>query len=79
LTFDRWLTLGGLIQDHGLNPAQRFIVMKEPGSRDYIVLDGNRRLVAMKAVESPEALLLGATERFLMETYGMKLRLLCSS
>lgn len=49
------LALAKHIQDHGLNPAQRFIVMKESGSRDYIVLDGNRRLVAMKAVESPGA------------------------
>lgn len=43
------------IEQHGLNPAQRFIVMQDPDRRDYIVLDGNRRLVAMKAVETPDA------------------------
>lgn len=39
------------IADHGLNPAQRFIVI--PKGMDFVVLDGNRRLSAIKALESP--------------------------
>lgn len=51
----RLIALAKHIAEHGLNPAQRFIVMRESGSRDYVVLDGNRRLVALKAVETPAA------------------------
>jgi hypothetical protein len=51
----RLIALAKHIEAHGLYPAQRFIVMKEDASRDYVVLDGNRRLVALKAVETPAA------------------------
>jgi hypothetical protein len=36
---------------HGLNPAQKFLVTKK--GKNYIVLDGNRRLVALRLLERP--------------------------
>jgi hypothetical protein len=41
------------IGKHGLNPAQRFIVIPDDENQ-YIVLDGNRRLTALKVLENPE-------------------------
>jgi hypothetical protein len=38
---------------HGLNPTQRFIVI-EDDPNSYIVLDGNRRLTALRALEHPD-------------------------
>ena len=40
------------IVEHGLNPSQLFVVM--PAGEQYVVLDGNRRLAALKALEEPE-------------------------
>ncbi len=50
------LSLAKHVAENGLNPAQRFIVIPEgdPGE-DYVVLDGNRRLVALMALETPTA------------------------
>jgi hypothetical protein len=39
------------IAKYGLNPAQRFIVI--PNGRDFVVLDGNRRLTALRALDTP--------------------------
>ena len=48
----KFLAIVQHIHDHGLNPADSFIVTRE--NRDtYTVLDGNRRLTAIKALESP--------------------------
>ena len=38
---------------HGLDPSDLFIVM-EVGNKRYVVLDGNRRVTALKALENPE-------------------------
>ena len=47
------LSLAAHVAANGLNPAQRFIVI--PRGEDYVVLDGNRRLSALKALETPAA------------------------
>lgn len=41
------------ITEHGLDPSDLFIVMRGEGKR-YVVLDGNRRATALKALENPE-------------------------
>lgn len=41
------------IRQHGLNPAQRFIVIPDDDAQ-FIVLDANRRLTALRALEQPE-------------------------
>ncbi len=46
------LALATDIVDHGLDPSDLFIVMKE-GQQRYVVLDGNRRATALKALASP--------------------------
>ena len=38
---------------HGLDPSDLFIVMEVENNR-YVVLDGNRRATALKALENPE-------------------------
>ncbi len=48
------LSLAAHIAGNGLNPAQRFIVI--PKGKDFVVLDGNRRLSAMKALDTPSAI-----------------------
>jgi len=56
------LALAKDIVNHGLNPSELSIVMPHEGDpRRYVVLEGNRRLAALKALESPE-LLVGAVE-----------------
>ena len=41
------------IVEYGLDPSDLFIVM-EVGNKRYVVLDGNRRMTALKALQSPE-------------------------
>ena len=41
------------IVDHGLDPSDLFIVM-ELENRRYVVLDGNRRVTALKTLENPD-------------------------
>lgn len=42
---------------HGLSPIEITMVMRKPGQQErYIVLEGNRRLVAIRALERPEVL-----------------------
>lgn len=48
---NRLLVLAADIVNHGLDPSDLFIVMKE--NQRYIVLDGNRRATALKALASP--------------------------
>ncbi len=43
------------IHRHGLSPALRFIVMEKPDGR-YAVLDGNRRLAALRLLRTPDLL-----------------------
>ena len=45
------------IVDHGLNPSDLMIVVPFGGDESrYVVLDGNRRLTALRALENPELL-----------------------
>lgn len=44
------------IVDYGLNPSDLPIVMPNKGDSRYIVLEGNRRLVALKSLENPDIL-----------------------
>jgi len=51
----RLVALARHIAAHGLSPAQRFLVVADDDNEDeFVVLDGNRRLVALKALEHPE-------------------------
>lgn len=44
------------IRDHGLDPGDAFYVIEEEGFEDYIVVDGNRRLAALKVLRQPDLL-----------------------
>ena len=45
------------IVDYGLNPSDLFIVMQLEGDQNrYVVLDGNRRLTAVRSLENPDLL-----------------------
>ena len=49
-------TMAGDIVDHGLDPSTMPIVVRLSGSPTrYLVLEGNRRLAAIRALESPES------------------------
>jgi hypothetical protein len=53
---------------HGLNPTELSIVMPyEDDLHRYVVLEGNRRLVALKALENPEVLVDAVTKGVLTE------------
>jgi hypothetical protein len=41
------------ISQHGLNPAQRFVVIPDDVNQ-YNVMDGNRRFTALRALENPD-------------------------
>ena len=43
------------IHENGLHPAHRLIVLSQPGQR-YVVLDGNRRLAALRLIADPNLL-----------------------
>jgi hypothetical protein len=47
------LTLCKHIAHHGLSPAQRFIVIPDDDNQ-FIVLDANRRLTALRVLENPD-------------------------
>src|SRR5438105_15852518 len=47
------LALAKDIALYGLNPAQRFMVIPDDDTH-FIVLDANRRLTAIRALENPE-------------------------
>jgi len=53
----RLLTLAKDILQNGLNPSELSIVMpfQEDGTR-YVVIEGNRRIAALKALENPDVL-----------------------
>lgn len=44
------------IRDHGLDPGDAFYIIAEEGFEDYIVVDGNRRLSALKVLREPNLL-----------------------
>jgi hypothetical protein len=46
------------IVNNGMSPAHRMLVMKSPGkgTTDYIVMDGNRRLAALRILANPAVL-----------------------
>ena len=58
LIADQREKIGRIAEDfheNGLSPAQLFIVTNSPAGR-YIVLDGNRRLAALRILEDPDLL-----------------------
>lgn len=50
---DKLIALAAHIVSHGLNPADRFIVIPDDDN-SYAVLDGNRRLTVLRALNSPD-------------------------
>jgi hypothetical protein len=44
------------IVKYGIDPSNLPIVMHQPGSGKYVVLEGNRRLVALRALENPDSI-----------------------
>lgn len=54
---DKMLELAEDIVENGLSPAESLMVMNEPvGSKQYTVLEGNRRLSALKSLRDPDEL-----------------------
>ena len=51
---DKIIKLASHIAKHGLNPTERFLVFKE--NKKYVDGDGNRRLIALKVLETPNIL-----------------------
>src|SRR5713101_7496103 len=47
------LVLADDIKNHGLNPADRFMVMGSGKGDTYVVLEGNRRLTALRILQDP--------------------------
>lgn len=66
------LALARHIARYGLSPAQKFMVIPDDGS-SYIVLDANRRLAALKALEQPELM-----QEFLNDSQLAQLRTLAA-
>lgn len=44
------------IKAHGLDPGDSFYIIEEEGLEDYVVVDGNRRLAALKVLHEPNLL-----------------------
>lgn len=44
------------IKVHGLDPGDSFYIIGEEGLEDYVVVDGNRRLAALKVLHEPNLL-----------------------
>lgn len=54
---DKLVVLAEDIVTHGLSPIEITMVMRKPGQPErYVVLEGNRRLVAIRALERPDVL-----------------------
>lgn len=68
----RLLGLARHIARYGLSPAQKFMVIPDDGN-SYIVLDANRRLAALKALEQPELM-----QEFLNDSQLAQLRTLAA-
>src|SRR6266508_3374254 len=73
---DRFLALAKDVRDHGPGP-QPFIVIPGDDGLDhddtsYIVLDGNRRLAVLKALETPDILSGHLTESEMRSLKGRK-------
>ena len=49
------VALAADIAEHGLDPSSLMVVMESVDPGRYIVLDGNRRLAALRALENPES------------------------
>ena len=48
--------LMGNIRDEGLDPGDSLYVVQSKGGQDFVVLDGNRRLSALKVLSNPDVL-----------------------
>lgn len=44
------------IAEHGLNPADRLLVMYQKSPKGYVALEGNRRVAALKILNNPQVL-----------------------
>jgi len=67
------LKLADDIAKHGLNPADSVIVMKhDDHSSQYVVLEGNRRVAAMKLLSEPDLLAGSAAEGLLSRFKGLR-------
>lgn len=52
---DKLLALAKSIADHGLNPADRIMVVADETEKDqFVVLEGNRRVTAVKLLNNPD-------------------------
>ncbi len=49
-------TMMDSIKLHGLDPGDSFYILGEEGLEDYVVVDGNRRLAALKVLHEPNML-----------------------
>src|ERR1022692_4208517 len=46
-----------IVEEEGLNPMDRLLVIKSSGAKGkYVVIEGNRRLAAIKILHSPAVL-----------------------
>ncbi|CAA2154548.1 hypothetical protein MBRA_00222 [Methylobacterium brachiatum] len=54
LDFNHFCNMMESIRDHGLDPGDSFYVIAEGGEENYTVVDGNRRLAALKMLRNPE-------------------------
>lgn len=75
---NRMLGLARHISEKGLDPTVRLAVIKTDGGgpRDYVVLEGNRRLAALQALEDPGKVsdVLTATQKAKLDGYSTEYR-----
>jgi len=55
------------IVEHGLDPSNLPIVMPGGGPARHVVLEGNRRLAALRALENPESIVDGTSPKLLKQ------------
>lgn len=53
-TGEKLYNLAKDILKHGINPAEKIVITKEKNDKDYIVLEGNRRVTAIKLLNNPD-------------------------
>lgn len=55
LTGNKLYNLAKDILKHGINPSEKVVITKENDDPDYIVMEGNRRITAVKLLNNPDA------------------------
>lgn len=53
-TGEKLFNLAKDILKHGINPAEKVVITKEKNDKDYVVLEGNRRVTAIKLLNNPD-------------------------